>query len=318
MRRIALFGGTGFIGKYILSSLTKMGWQIRVLTRSRVRHREVLMFPAVELVETDVYEQEHLNKQLADCDVVIDLIGILNESGNDGSGFQKTHVELTQKILAAMQTNNIKRLLFMSALNADASVAKSHYLRTKAEAENLVHQTAGLNVTSFRPSLVFGENTPLFNKLGALLSVPSPLFMLPSGDTKLAPVWINDVQQAIVQTIDNPEHYGKRYNLCGPEVYTLKELVNYLAKLMGVTRYVWSLGENSSYLVASFMEKLIPGKPYSLDNFYSSQVDSVCDNNHLLQLGITPQTIESILPKYFSNASTPRELYSAFRLEAGR
>ncbi len=319
MRKIGLLGGTGFIGKQLLSRWIKMGWQIKALTRSREQHRELLVLPSVELVVMDVYDQKQLNKQLADCEVVINLVGIRNESGNDGSGFHKAHVELAQKVLAAMQVNNIKRLLHISALNADAKEGKSHYLRTKGEAEDLVHQATDINVTSFRPSLVFGENTPFFNKFRALLSVPSPLFMLPSGHAKFAPVWINDVLEAMLQTIDNPEHYGKRYNLCGPEVYTLKELVIYLAKLMEVTRYVLPLNDNTSYWVANVMEKLVPGKPYSLDNFYSAQVESVCDdNNHLKQLGITPRAMEIIMPRFYSNASTPRELYSAFRLQSDR
>ena len=319
MRKIGLLGGTGFIGKHILSRWIKKGWQIRVLTRSREQHREILVLPSVELIAMDVYDQEQLNKQLSGCDVVINLVGILNESGNDGSGFHKAHVELAQKVLVAMQANNIKRLLHVSALNADAEAGKSHYLRTKGAAEDLVHQADGLNVTSFRPSLIFGENTPFFNKFGALLSVPSPLFMLPSGHAKFAPVWINDVIEAMALTLVNSEHYGKRYNLCGPKVYTLKELVVYLAKLMEVTRYVLPLEDKTSYWVANVMEKLVPGKPYSLDNFYSSQVESVCgDNNHLPQLGITPRTMESIMPRYYSNATTPRELYSAFRMQSDR
>ena len=318
MRKIGLLGGTGFVGKRLVNRLSKMGWQVRVLTRRLSPHRESLL-PSVELVTTDVYNQEQLNKQLAGCEVVINLVGILNETGNDGAGFQRAHVELSQNLITALRANNIKRFLFMSALNADAKQEKSHYLRTKGEAENLVHAAEDLHVTSFRPSVIFGENTPFLKVFTTLLHVPFPLFMLPSGHAEFAPVWINDVVEALAQTIDNPEHYGKRYNLCGPKVYTLQELVAYLAKLMEVTRYIMPLGDTASSLVARFMGKLVPGKPYSLDNFYSSLVPSVCgDNNHLVQLGITPRAMETVMPKYFSSASTPRELYSAFRVQAGR
>jgi len=317
MRKICLLGGTGFVGKHLANRLFQMGWQVRALTRQREKHRELLVLPTLELVSTDVYDQEQLNVQLAGCEAVINLVGILNETGSDGAGFSKAHVELPKKVIAACRENNIKRLLHISALNADAKQETSHYLRTKGEAEDFVHAAEGLHVTSFRPSVIFGEDDSFFNRFAALLRVPSPLFMLPSGHAKFAPVWINDVVEAMVQTIDNPQHSGQRYNLCGPKVYTLQELVAYTAKLMGVKRYVVPLGDKSSKVAARVME-WVPGKPYSRDNYNSSKMDSVCaGNNHLAQLGITPHAVESIMPKYFV-VSTPRELYSTFRYQAGR
>ncbi len=318
MRKICLLGGTGFVGKHLANRLFNLGWQVRVLTRRREQHRELLVLPTLELVSTDIYDQEQLNEQLAGCDAVINLVGILNETGNDGTGFRKAHVELSEKVVAACQANHIRRLLHMSALNADAKNGKSHYLRSKGEAEDLVHAAEDLHVTSFRASVIFGEDDSFFNRFATLLRVPSPLFMLPSGHAKFAPVWINDVVDAIVQVLDKPEHYGQRYNLCGPKVYSLRDLVAYTAKMLGVKRYIMPLKDTASKLVARIMDK-VPGKPYSVDNYLSSQVDSVCgDNNHLPQLGITPHTLETIMPKYFAAASTPREVYSTFRHLAGR
>jgi len=319
MRKICLLGGTGYVGKHLINRLVKMGWQVRVPTRRREQHRDLLVLPQLELVSADIHEQEQLNEQLAGCEAVINLVGILNESGHDGSGFRKAHVQLPEKIISAAQKNPFRQLLHISALNADAKSEKSNYLRTKGEAEDLLHGAENLHVTTFRPSLIFGEGVPFFNRFAALLRVPSPLFMLPSASAKFAPVWINDLVEAMVQTLDSSKHYGQRYNLCGPQVYTLQELVAYTAKLMGVKRHILPLKEKHSYWVARFMEKLVPGKPYSLDNFYSSQVESVCgDHNHLTQLGVTPHAIETIMPKYFSATSTPRELYSTYRHLAGR
>mgnify|MGYP003572058076 CR=1 FL=1 len=317
MRKICLLGGTGFVGKHLIHRLVKTGWQVRVLTRQREQHRDLLVLPSLELVSTDIYDQNQLQEQLAGCEVVINLVGILNEIGNDGAGFRKAHVELPEKVIAACQANNIKRLLHMSALNADAKHGTSHYLRTKGEAEDLVHAAENLQVTSFRPSVIFGEDDSFFNRFATLLRVPSPLFMLPSGHAKFAPIWVNDVVEAMLQTIDNPKHYGQRYNLCGPKVYTLQEIVAYTAKLMGVKRYIMPLGDKGSYLAGRFME-WVPRKPYSRDNYHSSQMESVCgDNNHLPQLGITPYAVETVMPKYFANA-TFRGLYSTFRSQAGR
>ncbi len=317
MRSICLLGGTGFVGKHLANRLYQMGWQVRVLTRRREQHRDLLVLPTLELVETNVYDQKQLNEQLAGCDAVINLVGILNETGHDGAGFRKAHVEFPQQVISACKANNIKRLLHMSALNAEAKKGKSHYLRTKGEAEDLVHAAEDLHVTSFRPSVIFGEDDSFFNRFAALLRVPSPIFMLPSAYAKFAPVWVNDVVEAMVKTLDHHQHDGQRYNLCGPKVYTLEELVAYTAKLLGLKRDIIPLKETASKWAAFIMER-IPGKPYSLDNFHSSLVDSVCgDNNHLSQLGITPQAVETVMPKYLS-ASTSRELYSNFRYLAGR
>ena len=317
MRKVCLLGGTGFVGKHLANRLLELGWQVRVLTRRRERHRDLLVLPKLELVAANIYDQQQLNAQLAPCEVVINLIGILNESGNDGAGFRRAHVELTQKIITACQTNQIQRLLHMSALNADAKAGTSHYLRTKGEAEDLVHAVSNLFVTSFRPSVIFGEDDSFFNRFARLLRLPSPLFLLPAGQTRFAPIWVNDLIEAMILTIDDAQHYGQRYNLCGPKVYTLQELVAYTAKLIGKRKKIISLDERKSYTMARMME-FIPGKPYSIDNYHSGKVDSICsENNQLLQLGITPHTLEAIMPQHFQ-AITVRSLYSNWRCQARR
>jgi len=316
MRKICLLGGTGFVGKHLTHRLFQMGWKIRVLTRQREKHRDLLVLPTLELISTN-YTQEQLNEQLAGCEVVINLVGILNETGSKGAGFRKAHVELPQKVIAACHKNHIKRLLHISALNADAKQGTSHYLCTKGEAEDFIHAAEGLHVTSFRPSVIFGEDDSFFNLFATFLRIFPYLFILPSGHTKIAPVWVNDVVDAIVQTIDNPQHYGQRYNLCGPKVYTLQELVAYTANLMGLKRRIISLGNKSSSVASRVLERL-PGKLYSQDNYNSSKVDSVCTKHHSLpQLGITPHAVETIMPKYFT-APSRDELYSMFRCQAGR
>jgi len=176
MRRVCLLGGTGFVGKHLAHRLLELGWTVRILTRRREQHRDWLVLPQLELISVNIYDQEQLNAQLAKCEVVINLIGILNEIGNDGAGFRKAHVEVTQKIITACQQNQIQRLLHMSALNADAKQGASHYLRTKGEAEELVHAVPDLAVTSFRPAVIFGEDDSFFNRFARLLRLPSPIF----------------------------------------------------------------------------------------------------------------------------------------------
>jgi NADH dehydrogenase len=317
MRNIALLGGTGFIGKHLATRLIEMGYQVRILTRKFEQHRDLLVLPKLTLLEADVYNQEQLNKQLAGCDAVINLIGILNETSHDGTGFRKAHVELSNNIIAACKANNIKRLLQISSLNANAKEENSHYLRTKGEAEDLLHAAEGLNVTSFKPSVIFGEDGGILNKFAALLRLPSPIFMLPSAQAKFAPVWVKDLVEAMVKTLNNPETYGQSYNLCGPKVYTLQELVSYTAKQMGLKRYIIPLNTTISKFIALIMER-VPGKPYSMDNFHSSQVESVCgDKNDLKQLGISPHSLETVMSRPLS-AATSRECYSNYRSLARR
>lgn len=318
MRKICLIGGTGFVGKHLANRLVKNGWHVRLLTRQREQHRDFLVLPTLELVSTNASSQDQLNTHLAGCDAVINLVGILNETGNDGTGFHRTHVELPQKLITACRINNIHRLLHLSALNADARQGKSHYLRTKGAGEDLLHAANELNVTSFRPSVIFGEDDTFLNRFAKLLRVPSYVFMLPCASAKFAPVWIEDVVAAMMQTLDEPKHYGQRYNLCGPKVYTLQQLVEYTAQLLRVKRLIVPLNDKYSHLAARLMEH-VPGKPFSIDNYLSSQVDSVCSDNHLLtQLGITPHTIEAIMPKYFTHTTKKALLYSQFRYHARR
>ncbi len=316
MHNICLLGGTGFVGRNLANSLTKIGWHVRVPTQQRERHRDLLMHSNLELISANIHDQEQLNNLIADCEIVINTVGILNESSRDGNGFNKAHTELPQKIIAVCQANNVRHLLHISAINADVSKAPSNYLRTKGIGESLVHAADNLNVTSFRPSVIFGKDDSFLNKFATLLRVPSPIFMLPSAHAKMAPIWIDDVVSAMLQTIGKPEHYGKSYNLCGPTVYTLQELVVYTAKLLGVKRFIIPLGDKISHKMAQIMD-FIPGKPYSVDNYQSATLENSCkNNNHLEKLGIVPHSLEEIIPQYFIAAKTQRESYSDFRNQA--
>ena len=170
-KTICLTGGTGFVGQHLVHKLTQQGNKVRVLTRRRERHRGLIVNPAVTLIETDIHDAEQLRLQFRDVDVVINLVGILNESDCKGAGFRRAHVELPEKIVAAALDSGVSRLLHMSALNADAGEQHSHYLKSKGEGENLVHAAAdrGLVVTSFRPSVIFGAGDSFFNRFATLL-----------------------------------------------------------------------------------------------------------------------------------------------------
>lgn len=301
---ICVLGGTGFVGKHLVAHLSDHGYSVRVLTRRRERHRELLVLPTVQLIEANVHDPDELAGHLDGCDAAINLVGILNEKGSDGSGFRAVHVELARKLVDACRRMGVGRLLHMSALGADAQAGPSHYLRTKGEAEDLVHASAGddFHVTSFRPSIIFGPGDSFFNRFASLLRITPWFFPLACPNARFAPVFVGDVADAYVRTLESRASFGRRYDLCGPDVYTLRELVEYTAQCIDRHRTIIGLNDTLSRLQARMLE-LAPGKPMSRDNYRSLQVDSVCAENGLEALGITPISVEAEVPLFLAHRS---------------
>lgn len=300
VKSLCILGGTGFVGHQVVSQLAAGGRRIKILTRHRERHRDLLVVPGTDLVQADVHDSAVLREHFQGCDAVIHLVGILNEKGRDGRGFQAAHVELPRKVVHACRETDVRRILHMSALHADAAKGPSHYLRTKGEGEDLVHAAAaeGLRVTSFRPSVIFGPKDSFINRFAGLLRFAPFFFPLACPDARFAPVYVGDVARAFALTLEDPRSFGRRYDLCGPRVYTLKEIVELTARAFGLRRKVIGLNDTLSHLQARLLE-FAPGKPFSMDNYLSLQVDSVCrDDNGLQQLDITPTALEAIMPRY--------------------
>lgn len=316
IERIGIVGGTGFVGRRLAGALTRHGYATRVLTRRRARHRELLVLPTCDVVQANVHEQSELDAALNGCDAVINLAGILNERrlgpslhgardeageerASDPEGFEAVHVVLPQKVAQACRTNGIRRLLHMSALKA-SSAAPSRYLQTKGRAEDAMHALAseGVAVTSFRPSVIFGPGDSFLNRFGALLRV-SPLFLpLACPNARFAPVFVGDVAEAFVKSLEDEGTFGQRYELCGPNVYTLQALVEFTARQLGLNRRVLPLGDRIARLQAAVLD-YAPGKPFSSDNYASLQVDSICSAGPgLSAFGIQPSSIEAVVPTY--------------------
>jgi len=314
-RTICVLGGTGFVGRHLIGALVKENFDIKVLSRKRERHRELLVLPGVSVINSNVYNAKELNRHFAGVDIVINLVGIINQRGHNNS-FNVSHIELTEKVIAACKNNKISRLLHMSALNADAEKGASHYLKSKGIAENLVHKVAGINVTSFRPSVIFGQDDDFFNRFANLLKISPSIFPLACPDSKFAPVYICDVVDCFVKAIDNRKTYGQRYELCGPEVYSLKQLVEYTASQIGVKRRVLGLGDGLSSLQATVMG-MLPTKPFTRDNYKSLQVDCVGEDEFPAIFDTIPTSIEAVMPKYLSHKN-PRGRYYDYRAHARR
>jgi NADH dehydrogenase len=315
MSKICVIGGSGFIGRHIVSMLAEQGQSVVVPTRGRERAKHLIILPTVDVVQANVYDQATLSRLFAGCDAVINLVGILHgKSGTPyGPDFARAHVDLPRAIAAACIAVGVPRLVHMSALCA-ASNAPSEYLRSKADGEAAVLAAADrLAVTVFRPSVVFGPGDSFLNLFAGLLRI-APFMPLGSPNARFQPVYVGDVARAFVQSLNERASHGKTYELVGPRVYTLRELVAYTGRVIGCERPIIGLGKILSGLQAMSLE-MLPGSLMTLDNLRSMERDSVSDAP--LPFGITPTALEAVAPAYLSGV-LPRTRFNLFRIRAGR
>ena len=290
-QKIVILGGTGFVGRALAARMASDGHHVTVLSRNHVRRREVGIVPNVRVVTCDVYSETALARLLAGADIAINLVGILNEPGRGGGGFSRAHVELTRKLIAACKTAGVTRLLQMSALNAGRG--RSHYLRTRGEAEELVKQS-GLRWTIFEPSVIFGPGDGLFFRFADLLKL-APVLPLARPKAKFAPVYLGDVVEAFVRALHDKSTVGQTYELYGPDTMTLEQIVKYTASHLRLKRVVLPLPDAAGRLQALAMD-FVPGKPFSTDNYLSLLMDSVGGIDGLYRLGIARTPVDAVMP----------------------
>lgn len=298
---VCIVGGTGFVGHAIAAQLCEAGYEVTIISRHRERHRDLLVLPTVRVINGDVFDYAFMAHEFIGKDVVINLVGILNEGREWTQKFHVAHIQLTEIVTEACRIARVKRLLHMSALHATEQ-APSKYLHTKARAENIAHAGAGKNlkVTSFRPSTIFGQRDSFLNRFARLLNFVPYVFPLASGNSRMQPVYVQDVAKCFVHAISDYRTYGQRYDLCGPRVYTLKQIVEYVAFLRGRRVRVVALGQFLSWMQARLLQ-MVPGKPFSVDNYLSLKVDSVCRQGFPNIFGIKPTEMEEIAPTYISS-----------------
>ncbi len=315
---ICILGGTGFVGSHLVPALAAAGHDILLPTRNRERNREFLVLPTVRVQTMDIHSEAQLRRAFTTADVVINLVGILNERGRDGSGFRHAHVDLTHKAVAAAKACGIRRFLQMSALKANASGGPSHYLRTKGEAEETLRREAAseLDWTIFQPSVIFGPGDSFVNRFASLLRLSPLVLPLAKPNARLAPVYVGDVVAAFLRSLDDPACFGQTYQLCGPQVVSLRELVQIIAAATATRRRLIGLSDMLSRIQARIMD-FVPGKPFSTDNYLSLTIHNICDDNGFAKLGLTPRSLKTELPRALG-AFDARERYSVFRQSASR
>ena len=274
-RKALLIGGSGFIGKSLAVALANRGWRITIPSRRPYRHRDLLVHPRIQLLEANVINPEALHSLCKGHHLVVNLIGILHEQRKDD--FRRYHVDFIKTLVDACIDNGIGRLLHLSALGADQGTGSSRYLRSKGEGENLLHTFGqrSLQVTSFKPSVVFGKDDDFINRFAGLLKWFVGYFPLACPDSKLSPVYVGDLVERIIDSIDDPESYAKRLEICGPEVLTLRQIIELIIENLKLPVRVLPLGKSMSQLQAIVLQNL-PGKLFTLDNFRSLQTDNIC------------------------------------------
>jgi len=303
-RSVCLLGGTGFVGRTLVNELVRARYRVVIPTRRRQRHRDLLVFPGVDLIDMDVHDERALAAVLRGSDAAINLIGILNERGGDGSGFKKVHVELVSKLLSACDAAGVTRLLHMSALKAEATRAPSHYLRTKGQAEQLIRSHPRIRFTIFKPSVIFGPRDSFTNRFARLLKL-MPVLPLACADSRMSPVYVDDVARAFMVALEDSHTIGRTYELCGPDIYTLDEVVHFVRDQLGLKRAIVPLPKGLGRMQA-WVGEFLPGKPFSLDNFASLGVAGICGENGFAALGIEPKPMSAIVPSYLSRRRGPR------------
>ena len=313
IKNTVVLGGSGFVGSAIVAKLVSAGYQVTVLTRRLDHAKHLSLLPGVRLKVCNVFDAQALRSALQGTDAVINLLGILHQSGK--VSFTQVHEHLPVQLAKLCQDLGIKRLLHMSSLCA-ATDAPSLYLRSKGQAEvALAGYAPGLAITVFRPSIIFGRADQFINLFAGLIK-HLPLVVLVKPNAKFQPVWVEDVATCFVASLNEPASFGLSYDLVGPKVYTFRALLKAIMQTLGVHKPILGLNDALSYVQAFLMECL-PIKLMSRDNIRSMQVDSVSDQAFPEWLDLRPSALETIMPQYLID-QTPRGAYDRFRGKAAR
>jgi NADH dehydrogenase len=294
---ICILGGTGFLGTRLTARLLKDNHRVTVLSRDRELHKHLLVLPGLVLENCDVYDEAQLAERLRGKDVAVNLIGILNERWFGGAGFRRAHTELTRGLVLAARSANVGRLLQVSALRA-AVDAPSYYLRSKGEAEKLIREQSGpLDWTIFQPSVMFGPGDSFLNRFARLLGAAPGVLPLARPNARFQPVFVDDVVAAMLRCLRGGASSRQTYQLGGPQIYTLREVVQLVAKITGRRRWIAGLPHVLGRLEALAFD-LVPGRPFSSDNYRSLEVDSVCTEDGFERLKLKPHSMVASARQY--------------------
>jgi NADH dehydrogenase len=297
-RLATVFGGSGFIGRYVVTNLARDGWMVRAAVR---RPDEALFLKTAGVVgqvtplAANVRDRASVARAVAGADAVINLVGILHEGGPQK--FQAVQAEGARIIAEEAARAGIRHLVHVSAIGADAK-SDSAYARTKSEGEAAVRQ-AFPKATILRPSIVFGPEDGFFNRFAKMAQLSPALPLIGGGKTRFQPVYVGDVAEAVVKAIETPGAAGQTYELAGPKIYTFAELMRLLLQEIGRKRALLPLPFPIAGLMGAILQCL-PMPQLTLDQVRQLKRDNLpsAGSAGLTDLGITPTSVEAIIPTY--------------------
>ncbi len=300
---VLLLGGSGFIGSHVAARLAAQARHVIVPTRNRERARALLTLPTVQVFQADIHDDAQLAALVHGADAVINLVGVLDGGRGSpwGPGFERAHVKLVARVVEAARAAGVPRVLHVSALGVNDGGERtlpSMYLRSKAAGERILRDAGDLQWTVFRPSVVFGPGDSLIERFAALQRW-LPVLAVGRADARLQPVWVGDVASAIVNSLDEQVTVHRCYELAGPEVWSLRDLIRFAGQLSGYRRRVIGLPDALGRLQAMLLE-VAPGPlRMSRDNFASLSIDNVAQGPIAAELRIVPTPLAAIAPSYF-------------------
>ncbi|MGQ0677054.1 MAG: complex I NDUFA9 subunit family protein [Rhodospirillales bacterium] len=301
-KTVAVFGGSGFIGRHLVRRLAQRGWRVRVA----VRRPDAALFlkpmgdvGQITPVQANLRDDASVAAAVAGAEAVVNLVGILYQSGKQS--FEAVHHDGARRVAAAARAAGARRLVQMSALGASAG-SPALYARTKALGEQAASR-AFPGATIIRPSVVFGPEDDFFNRFAtmAMVSPFLPIVGKPPSGPKFQPVFVGDVAEAIARVLEDPATAGKTYELGGPAVMTLADVLGRVLAWTGRRRIVAWLPTGLVRLQAAVLE-LLPAPPLTRDQVKLLQIDNVVSGAlpGLAELGIQPTVAEAVVPDYLS------------------
>ena len=304
---IAIFGAGGFIGKHLMRLLTKLDYRIKVATRNPYRkgYLKTLGSPGqIELFKVNIFNEEEVKKILNNCDIVINLVGILYETRSQK--FTRIHEQFPLILSKLCNNYNFKKLIHISALGVEEKY-ESKYKQSKINGEKNIKNNFKKSII-LRPSVVFGPEDKFFNTFASLAQISPALPLVGGGKTKFSPIYVGDVAEAIIKALSFNNNETKIYELGGPENYSFKELMEILLVEIKKKRFLINIPFGLAKFQSYFLQ-MMPNPLLTPDQVELLKNNSVISGNYptLKDLGIKGKTIQSILPKYIYRFRTGGE-----------
>ena len=297
---VTVFGGSGFLGRHIVRALVKRGWRVRVAVR---RPNEALFLKTagavgqVAIMQANIRDEASVRKAVKGVDAVVNLVGILYETGKQK--FSAVQAEGARTVAQSAADEGVQKFVQLSAIGA-SSESEAAYAQSKAAGEAAVLEAIPQAVI-LRPSIVIGPEDDFFNRFAKMAALAPALPLVGGGETLYQPVAVQDVAQATCEALENPDCGGKIYELGGPDIFSFKNLMEIMLRHTGQKRILVPLPFFAAQLISRFTQ-FLPNPPLTPDQVIMLRSDNIADDKlpGLSDLGIAPTPIESVLPHYLS------------------